>query len=451
MNFDYDLFVIGGGSGGVRAARVAASEIGAKVGLAEEDRYGGTCVIRGCVPKKLMVYASEFSRHLEDAFAFGWSVENSGFDWQKFRKKLHLELDRLETVYRNLLRNAGVDTYDQRAKLLDQNTVIIGKKKLTARKILIATGGRPFRPDIPGIENALVSDDIFNLQRLPKSIAIIGGGYIACEMASIMNGFGVNTKLIYRGDQILRGFDKEIRDHVAEQMIKSGISISLNADVAQINLVAGGLELTGSNGKTENFEKVLAATGRIPNSDDLGLENLGIKIGRIGEISVDDYSQSSSETVYAIGDVTNRSNLTPIAIREAMSFIETVFKGKPEKLDYRMIPTAVFTTPEIGTVGLTEEEASEFGPLLIYTTKFKSMRDGFAGREDQIFMKFIVEEKNQKVLGCHFVSPFAGELVQLAAVAVTMGATKLDFDKTIAVHPTISEELVTMRKPTRRA
>ena len=451
MNFDYDLFVIGGGSGGVRAARVAASEIGSKVGLAEEDRYGGTCVIRGCVPKKLMVYASEFSRHLDDAFAFGWSAENSGFDWQKFRKKLHMELDRLETVYRKLLRNAGVDTYDQRAKLLDQNTVIIGKKKLTARTILIATGGRPFRPDIPGIENALVSDDIFNLQRLPKSIAIIGGGYIACEMASIMNGFGVNTKLIYRGDQILRGFDKEIRDHVAEQMIKSGISISLNADVAQISVVAGGLELTGSNGKTENFEKVLAATGRKPNSDDLGLENLGIKIGRIGEISVDDYSQTSSESIYAIGDVTNRSNLTPIAIREAMSFIETVFKGKPEKLDYRTIPTAVFTTPEIGTVGLTEEEASEFGPLLIYTKNFKSMRDGFAGREDQIFMKFIVEEKNQKVLGCHFVSPFAGELVQLAAVAVTMGATKLDFDKTIAVHPTISEELVTMRKPTRRA
>ena len=451
MDFDYDLFVIGGGSGGVRAARVAASEAGAKVGLAEEDRYGGTCVIRGCVPKKLMVYASEFSRHLDDAFAFGWSVENSGFDWQKFRKKLHLELDRLETVYRNLLRNAGVDTYDQRAKLLDQNTVVIGKKKLTARTILIATGGRPFRPDIPGIENALVSDDIFNLEKLPKSMAIIGGGYIACEMASIMNGFGVNTKLIYRGDQILRGFDKEIRDHVAEQMIKSGISISLNADVAQINVVAGGLELTGSNGKIENFEKVLAATGRIPNSDDLGLENLGIKIGRIGEISVDDYSQSSSKSVYAIGDVTNRGNLTPIAIREAMSFIETVFRDKPEKLDYRIIPTAVFTTPEIGTVGLTEEEASEFSPLSIYTTKFKSMRDSFAGREDRIFMKLIVEEKNQKVLGCHFVSPFAGELVQLAAVAVTMGATKLDFDKTIAVHPTISEELVTMRKPTRRA
>ncbi len=451
MDFDYDLFVIGGGSGGVRAARVAASEAGAKVGLAEEDRYGGTCVIRGCVPKKLMVYASEFSRHLEDAVAFGWSSANSGFDWQKFRKKLHLELDRLESVYRNLLRNAGVDTYDQRAKLLDPNTVIVGEQKLTAKTILVATGGRPFRPDIPGIENALVSDDIFNLEKLPKSMAIIGGGYIACEMASIMNGFGVNTKLIYRGDQILRGFDKEIRDHVAEEMVRSGISISLNADVAQINVTAGDLELTSSNGKKENFEKVLVATGRIPNSDDLGLENLGIKIGRIGEISVDDYSQSSSKSVYAIGDVTNRSNLTPIAIREAMSFIETVFRGKPEKLDYRMIPTAVFTAPEIGTVGLTEEEASEFGPLSIYTTKFKSMRDGFAGREDRIFMKFIVEEKNQKVLGCHFVSPFAGELVQLAAVAVTMGATKLDFDKTIAVHPTISEELVTMRKPTRRA
>ena len=429
MKFDYDLFVIGGGSGGVRAARVAATEAGARVGLAEEDRYGGTCVIRGCVPKKLMVFASEFSRHIEDANAFGWSAQNDGFDWQSFRQKLHLELDRLETVYKNLLRNAGVETFDQRAKLEDAHTVSLGEKRVTARTILVATGGRPFKPDIPGIENALVSDDIFNLEELPKSIAIIGGGYIACEMASIMSGFGVETKLIYRGDQILRGFDNEIRDHVANEMSKNGISISLNAD----------------------FDQGLAATGRIPNSDDLGLEKSGIEIGKKGEILVDEYSKSSVGSVYAIGDVTDRSNLTPIAIREAMSFIETVFRDQPQKIDYDLIPTAVFTTPEVGTVGLSEQEASKYGPLAIYTTKFKSMREGFAGREDRVFMKLIVEEKNQRVLGCHFVSPFAGEMVQLAAIAITMGATKLDFDKTIAVHPTISEELVTMRNPTRRA
>ena len=322
MKFDYDLFVIGGGSGGVRAARVAATEAGARVGLAEEDRYGGTCVIRGCVPKKLMVFASEFGRHIEDANAFGWSAQNDGFDWQSFRQKLHLELERLETVYKNLLRNAGVETFDQRAKLEDAHTVSLGEKSVTARTILVATGGRPFKPDIPGIENALVSDDIFNLEKLPKSMAIIGGGYIACEMASIMNGFGVNTKLIYRGDQILRGFDKEIRDHVAEEMAKNGISISLNEDVTKINVTAEGLELVNSDGKKENFDKILTATGRTPNSDDLGLDNSGVQIGEKGEILVDNFSKSSRESVYAIGDVTNRSNLTPIAIREAMSFLK---------------------------------------------------------------------------------------------------------------------------------
>ena len=266
-----------------------------------------------------------------------------------------------------------------------------------------------------------------------------------------MSGFGVETKLIYRGDQILRGFDNEIRDHVAHEMSKNGISISLNADIQRINLTSNGLEITETSGRKQNFDQVLAATGRMPNSDDLGLEKSGIEIGKKGEILVDEYSKSSVGSVYAIGDVTDRSNLTPIAIREAMSFIETVFRDQPQKIDYDLIPTAVFTTPEVGTVGLSEQEASKYGPLAIYTTKFKSMREGFAGREDRVFMKLIVEEQNQKVLGCHFVSPFAGEMVQLAAIAITMGATKLDFDKTIAVHPTISEELVTMRNQTRRA
>ena len=255
---------------------------------------------------------------------------------------------------------------------------------------MVATGGRPFKPDIPGIENALVSDDIFNLEELPKSIAIIGGGYIACEMASIMSGFGVETKLIYRGDQILRGFDNEIRDHVAHEMSKNGISISLNADIQRINLTSNGLEITETSGRKQNFDQVLAATGRMPNSDDLGLEKSGIEIGKKGEILVDEYSKSSVGSVYAIGDVTDRSNLTPIAIREAMSFIETVFRDQPQKIDYDLIPTAVFTTPEVGTVGLSEQEASKYGPLAIYTTKFKSMREGFAGREDRVFMKLIV-------------------------------------------------------------
>ncbi len=332
MKFDYDLFVIGGGSGGVRAARVAATEAGARVGLAEEDRYGGTCVIRGCVPKKLMVFASEFSRHIEDANAFGWSAQNDGFDWQSFRQKLHLELE------------AGVETFDQRAKLEDAHTVSLGEKRVTARTILVATGGRPFKPDIPGIENALVSDDIFNLEELPKSIAIIGGGYIACEMASIMSGFGVETKLIYRGDQILRGFDNEIRDHVAHEMSKNGISISLNADIQRINLTSNGLEITETSGRKQNFDQVLAATGRMPNSDDLGLEKSGIEIGKKGEILVDEYSKSSVGSVYAIGDVTDRSNLTPIAIREAMSFIETVFRDQPQKIDYDFIPIYIWAS-----------------------------------------------------------------------------------------------------------
>ena len=451
MNFDFDLFVIGGGSGGVRAARVAAAE-GVRVALAEEDRYGGTCVIRGCVPKKLMVFASEFSGMIDDARAYGWDAGDAYFDWTVFKGKLNAELDRLEGVYRRLLANSGVETFDQRARLLDANTVELadGSRK-TAKTILIATGGRPVVPDVEGSDLGITSNEIFHLEKLPKSILIIGGGYIACEFAGIMNGLGVETTQYYRGAQILRGFDGEARGLIADEMKQNGIDLHTGTNILSMKKTVAGISVKATNGDERVFDQVMFATGRTPNADNLGLHNVGIETGRRGEILVDAYSKTNVDSVYAIGDVIDRVNLTPVAIREGMAFVETVFKNNPTSPDHDLIPTAIFTQPEMGTVGLSEEEARENGPIEVYCTSFKPMKQSFAGRSDRVLMKLIVCADTRKVLGCHIVAEGAGEMIQMVGIAVKMGATKEDFDRTVAVHPTMAEELVTMKSPVRTA
>jgi glutathione reductase (NADPH) len=478
MTFDVDLFVIGGGSGGVRAARMAAAT-GAKVALAEDSRLGGTCVIRGCVPKKLMVFASSFREMPAQARAYGWDIPDGSFDWAAFRSKLHAELDRLEGVYRRLLDGSGVTIHDARARLTDAHTVSLSSGQVvTAKHILLATGGRPDRPDLPNANLGIVSDDIFLLDRLPKTMLIVGGGFIACEMACILAGLGVKVTQFYRGAQILRGFDDEARGLIAEAMKAQGIDLHLGTNIVEMaeaaamgedgsNMGAGVdsspdlLPQTGkrgcpvwvkaTNGTEQHFDTVLFATGRSPNSDQLGLADLGVKLGRRGEIIVDDYSQTAVPSIYAIGDVTNRVNLTPVAIREGMAFVRTVFEAEPTAVDHDLIPSAVFTQPELGTVGLTEEAAREQEPIEVYCSSFRPMRSAFAGDEARVLMKLIVSQQTRKVLGCHIVAPDAGEMIQLAAIAVKMGATKEDFDRTVAVHPTMAEELVTMRTPTRRA
>jgi glutathione reductase (NADPH) len=452
MSFDYDLFVIGGGSGGVRAARVAAGETGAKVALAEEDRYGGTCVIRGCVPKKLMVYASEFPETIAAGRAYGWDVQDADFDWSVFRTRLHAELDRLEGIYRNLLNGSGVIMYDQRAKLADPHTVELADgTRITARHILLATGGRPVLPQVDGIEHAITSNEMFLLDELPKSILIVGGGYIACEFAGIMNGLGVKTTQMLRSDQILRGFDDETRGFVADAMRGRGVDLRTNVNVVRIEKTDAGLSVTDTNGDTHVVVQVMYATGRRPNSDNLGLESLGVEMGDRGQVIVDDYSQTAVPSIFAVGDLTDRANLTPVAIREGMAFVETVFKSNPTKPDHDLIPTAIFTQPEMGTVGLSEQDAAALGPIDVYTTSFKPMRQAFAGEQEKVFMKLVVCQTTQRVLGCHIVAHAAGEMIQLAGIAIKMGATKADFDRTVAVHPTMSEELVTLRNPTRRS
>lgn len=451
MTFDYDLFVIGGGSGGVRAARVA-SATGAKVALAEEYRMGGTCVIRGCVPKKLMVFASGYSEMFDDARAYGWDVSEGPFNWPRFRTHLHAELDRLEGIYRKLLGGSNVEVFDARASLKDPHTVSLSTgQTITAKHILVATGGRPVVPDMPGSELGITSNDIFLLDEMPKSILIVGGGYIASEFAGILNGLGVAVTQFYRGEQILRGFDDEARGLVADGMREKGVDLQLGVNVAEMAKRDNGIWVKATDGTEKIYDQVMFATGRAPNTDGIGLDDAGVAMGRSGEIVVDDYSQTGVPSIYAIGDVTNRVQLTPVAIREGMAFVETVFKGNPTKVDHELIPSAVFTQPELGTIGLTEEQARDIEPVEIYCSSFKPMNHAFAGREDRVLMKLVVSKASRKVLGCHIVADHAGEMIQLVGIAVKMGATKEDFDRTVAVHPTMAEELVTMKEPMRSA
>ena len=448
--FDFDLFVIGGGSGGVRAARIAAGEHGAKVALAEEDRMGGTCVIRGCVPKKLMVFASGYSGAIADAAAYGWAVQPGTFDWTIFRGKLDAELDRLEAAYRGGLRSAGVTVFDMRATVADPHRVRLADgREVTAKHILIATGGRPSVPDAAARVGAMTSNDIFLLDRLPRSVLIVGGGFIACEFACILAGLGVQVTQFYRGPQILRGFDDEARSHVADHMRAAGVDLRTGTDVAELTPVAGGTRVRATTGGERDFERVVYATGRVPNTEGLGLAEVGVQLGPRGEVVVDGWSQTAVPSVYAVGDVTDRINLTPVAIREGHAFADTVFGARPRRADHDLVPSAVFTQPELGTVGLTEEEARARGPIEVYATAFRPMQSAFAGRPDKVLMKLVVDAATRRVLGCHIVAPNAGEMIQLAAIAVKMGATKEDFDRTVAVHPTMSEELVTLRKPVR--
>ena len=451
--YDFDLFVIGGGSGGVRASRIA-SQYGAKVGIAEEHRMGGTCVIRGCVPKKLMVYASHFPEVFEDAEGYGWSKPTSTFDWKTLIAKKDAEIDRLNGIYIRNLEKAGVEIFDSRAELVDAHTVklVAEDRTVSAKRILIATGGTPFLDDsLEGMDHSITSNEVFYLDEMPKRIVIAGAGYIAIEFAGIFAGFGAETTLVYRGNEILRGFDDDVRVSLREEMEKKGVRFVLNTTFSKLEKdEAGVVHCHTSNGEVIEADQVLFAIGRKPAVEGLGLENAGVEVNEKGAILVDAYSQTNVESIYAVGDVTDRVNLTPVAIREGHAFADTVYGGKPVVVDHSKIATAVFSQPEIGTVGLSEADAvAEFGDVDIYLSRFRPMKYTLPDRDEKMVMKIVVDATSDKVVGCHILGPDAGEMAQLLGIAVKMGATKADFGATMAVHPTAAEELVTMREPSR--
>jgi glutathione reductase (NADPH) len=445
---DVDLFIIGAGSGGVRAGRIAASH-GARVMIAEEYRVGGTCVIRGCVPKKLLVYASRFSGEFEDAVGFGWSVPEPTFHWPTLIANVNREVTRLEAAYTATLERYQVQLVKSRAVLEDAHTVRLATgARVRAGTILISTGAWPhFGPKIPGLEHAMSSNEAFQLKDTPRRIVIQGGGYIAVEFACIFAGLGSNVTLVYRGENILRGFDDDIREHLRNEMRGRGIAVTCGHTVTSIERTGDEFVTQLSNGGAVSSDKVMFAIGRRPNIMGLGIETLGVKIHEHGGIEVDAFSRTSVPNIYAVGDVTNRVNLTPVAIREGHAFADTVYGGKPTPIDHSNVPTAVFSEPELGVVGLTETQAREqLAKVDIYKTSFRPMKATLPGRDTRMFMKLLVDGTTDRVVGCHIAGHPAAELIQVIGIAVKMGATKADFDATIAVHPTAAEELVTMRE-----
>jgi glutathione reductase (NADPH) len=450
MAYDYDLFVIGAGSGGVRAARMAAMT-GARVGVAEEHRVGGTCVIRGCVPKKLMVYASGFARDFELAKGYGWSGgDQVHFDWPTFLAAKDMEIARLSGIYTANLKKAGADLFDTRAEFVDPHTLrlVAEDRTVTAQRILIATGGRPRLPDdVPGAEFAITSEEAFHLERLPKSILVVGGGYIAIEFACIFHGLGVDVTLAYRGSNLLRGFDDDVRAHVSGELKKRGLKVVLACQHERIEKTAGGFRSHLTDSLVIETEQVMFAVGREPHVKGLGLEAAGVALNAKGAIAVDDFSQTNVPHIFAVGDVTDRVNLTPVAIREGAAFVETVFRNRPTKVDHADIATAVFSQPPVGVVGLSEADARHrFRHVDIYRTTFRAMRTAFAGDDEQTLMKLVVDAASDRVVGCHIVGPDSPEMIQLAAIAVKAGLTKAQWDATVALHPSAAEELVTLRE-----
>ena len=444
-NYDYDLFTIGAGSGGVRASRVSAL-YGARVAIAEERYLGGTCVNVGCIPKKLFVYAAHFNDDFEDAAGFGWSVGARRFDWTKLIANKNAEIARLNGVYRKLLTEAGVTILDGRARILDPHTIAVGGKRYTAKYILVATGGWPSVPEIPGSEHAITSNEAFFLPALPQRAIIVGGGYIGVEFAGILHGLGVRVTQIHRGALFLRGFDDDVRETLAAEMIKKGVALRFDTRIEKIEKGNNGLTAALTGGLKLETDQIMFATGRRPNTRGLGLEEAGVEVNDSGAVAVDGYSRSAAPSIYAIGDCTDRRMLTPVAIAEGRAVAETLFNGNPMKPDYTNVPSAVFSLPTVGTVGLTEAAARErCGKIDVYKTTFRPLKHTLTGREEMTMMKLVVDRATDRVVGCHMVGPEAGEIIQGLAVALTCGATKAQFDATIGIHPTAAEEFVTMR------
>jgi glutathione reductase (NADPH) len=452
--YDYDLFVIGGGSGGVRAARLAALS-GARVAVAEEYRMGGTCVIRGCVPKKFMVYASGYGKHIELAKGYGWSVGDVSYDHEVFATAMHAEVDRLSGIYHRNLVNAGVEVFEERAEFIDATTLRLktSGKTISARKILIAVGGRPWVPssdELPGVEHTITSNEIFDLDTLPKHLVIAGGGYIAVEFAHVFAGLGVKTCLVYRGDTVLRGFDEDVRTAVHEGLKEAGVRVVTQTVFEKIEDTGKGdlpLRIQLKNGHHLDADVIMMAVGRRPTTDTLGCEAAGVALDKNGAVIVDEWSKTNVPSIWAVGDVTDRVALTPVAIREGHAFAETEFYDKPWHFDHSDIPTAVFTQPEVGTVGMTEAEARKaFGAVDIYKTRFRPMKNMLNGDATRVLMKLVVKADDERVLGVHIVGDDAAEMIQAVGIAIKMGATKPDFDRTCALHPSVAEELVTMRQ-----